>query len=149
MILLNHYDLYRLIKAPISLVSGINDPDQPALFTVRAKTSNSPLTLSFPEAPISPFSTLNLVGSTSNSPIKTTLHPTFEGSILLESSIFGPTLEQSYVEDPSGQGRVRVISTERIRGRSLSADVQWGENSPPGKGEVSLKTSNSPNVLLL
>lgn len=138
-----------LIKAPINLISESNDPDLPALFTVKAKTSNSPLTLSFPEAPISPFSILNLVGSTTNSAIKTTLHPTFEGHIRLESSVFGPTLEQTYVEDPSGQDRVRVVSAERVGGRKLSANVQWGENSPPGSGKVSLKTSNSPNVLQL
>ncbi|GJJ08399.1 hypothetical protein Clacol_002615 [Clathrus columnatus] len=135
------------VTAPITLVSKGTNSDQPSAFDVSAKTSNAPLTLSFPDAPIDPFSILNLFGSTSNAPVKTTLHPTYEGNILLQTSVFGPSLEQSYASDPSGQGRDRIIYTQRTRGK-LSSDVKWGENST-ANGHVSLKTSNSPNTLYL
>lgn len=130
-------------------MSEKNDSDKPATFVIKAESNNGPLLLSFPEASTSPFPILTLDGLTTNAPIETHLHPTFEGKIVLESTLNGPALEQSYVSDPSGQGRQRLISTERVRGNSLTANVKWGESSPAGKSSVSLRNTNAPNTLYL
>lgn len=118
-------------------------------YAIEAHTSNNPLNLIVPSSPYSSF--LRLDAHTTNSPSKITLHPAYEGSYSIRSSMIAPKVEYSGdVEDPSGQGRHRVHNTHRVtRGHLVEGSVRWGEEGGEKGGSVTLSTSNSPAVLEL
>jgi hypothetical protein len=116
-------------------------------FTVITRTSNSPLDVNFSDH--APDGLLKLDAHTSNSPVEVRLHPSFEGTMKLRTSLFAPTVSPELeVEDPAGRGRTRSVnvSTTGRHSRVVHADVEWKPEDealkPDGKVEVS--TSNSP-----
>ncbi|KAF8574612.1 hypothetical protein K439DRAFT_821801 [Ramaria rubella] len=132
------------IQAPITLVST-STSGSPAAFSVSAITTNRPLIVSFPNTPTSPFSRLSFIGQSTNDLTNVTLPATYEGSILLSTSIYQPilTLNPNTI-DPSGQGRPRRVVRQILPNGSLSAQVQWGDNT--GRGTVVVTTESSPNT---
>ncbi|KAF8525979.1 hypothetical protein BU17DRAFT_41231 [Hysterangium stoloniferum] len=140
------------IKVPVTLISTDAKADDPASFLVSTTTSNAPLAVTFPEAPstrLSPFYVLNLTGKTSNAPVSVTLHPTYEGSLSLSSSLFSPKVTTGSSSDPSGENRSRTVAITKIVGKALEANVWWGNAYTAQKGKVELKTSNAFNVVTL
>jgi hypothetical protein len=85
-----------------------------------------------------------------NAPATVHLHSAFEGSFTIGSSIIGPSLEQHRVEDPAGEGRERLITTSRGRGR-IQGSVRWvgAEHSGSGLGSIQVSTALSPARLIL
>jgi len=105
-------------------------------FIVSTDTSNSPLEVRFAEAPVD--SVLHFSGRTSNSPAYAELHPTYEGSFHLQSSIFRPRIDVlPDVQDPKGEQRERKIEFSNV-GKDVSGTVRWDSE---GRGSVELKTS--------
>ncbi|KAF8590832.1 hypothetical protein K439DRAFT_1627574 [Ramaria rubella] len=135
------------IQAPITIVST-STSGSPAAFSVSANTTNSPLNVSFSDTPTSPFPRLAFVGQNSNGLTNVTLPATYEGSILLSSVISHPILTSNpNTTDPSGQGRTRTIDSQILPNGSLSAQVQWGNDT--GNGTVVVTTAISPNTVQL
>ena len=116
-------------------------------FTVVTRTSNAPLDVNFLDH--APDGLLKLDAHTSNSPAEVRLHPSFEGTLKLRTSLFAATVSPDLeVEDPAGRGRTRSVDVSTIgrHSRIVHGDVEWKPEDealkPDGKVEVS--TSNSP-----
>ncbi|KAF4589929.1 hypothetical protein EYR38_009224 [Pleurotus pulmonarius] len=93
------------IRSFINLLRSEESPFAGGIYHIETITSNAPLSVDFPVAPVN--STLSLDGKTSNAPATVSLHPTYEGRFKLITSLFTPVLEKSSVDDPSGRGRER------------------------------------------
>ncbi|KAJ3508822.1 hypothetical protein NLJ89_g5547 [Agrocybe chaxingu] len=118
-------------------------------YTVDGHTNNSPVRISFPTAPVN--STLVLTGTTSNSPATVELHPTYEGTVSLStSSWFAAELRwDGDVEDPSGDGRRRLVDESNRRRGVFEGAIHWVDGSgrkrdPATDGKVTVHSSNSP-----
>ncbi|KAF9494205.1 hypothetical protein BDN71DRAFT_1393660 [Pleurotus eryngii] len=116
------------------------------VYGVEAFTSNAPLNINFPTAPVD--STLSLDAKTSNAGADVSLHPTYEGRFELVSSLFAPVVEKSTVNDPSGRGRERTIQYSSLNRGVLSGKVQWA-GSDKSDGRVLVKSSNAKVTLKL
>jgi len=140
-----------LLSADLSLLSTFENSTSGA-FTVATRTSNSPLDVIFAEH--APDALLKLDAHTSNSPAEVRLHPSFEGTLKLRTSIFAamvsPDLE---VEDPAGRGRTRSVDVNTIgrHARVVHGDVAWKPEDEALKpdGEVEVSISNSPLKVFL
>jgi hypothetical protein len=127
-----------LVFAFVSLLSNEATGGE---FAVKANTSNSPFHVEFPVAPIDHV--LHFSGKASHSPSYVNLHPTYEGSFFLSSSILKPrVVVAGDVEDPKGEGRTRDV-TYKKSGSELSGNVRWvSDKDVKGKeGSVELVTS--------
>jgi hypothetical protein len=116
-------------------------------FTVVTRTSNSPLDVNFSDH--APDGLLKLDAHTSNSPAKVHLHPSFEGTLKLRTSLFvASVLPEPEVVDPAGRGRTRSVNVSPIgrHSRIVHAEVEWQPEDEALKpdGEVKVSTSNSP-----
>ncbi|KAF9028430.1 hypothetical protein BDZ89DRAFT_1066083 [Hymenopellis radicata] len=103
---------------------------------ISAVSSNGPLSVKIPEAPID--STLRVYARTSNSPVELDLPSSYEGTVELATSNVRPVVTLSDdLDDPAGKGRTR----------ELVGSIFWSEENA-GRGRVVGKTSNSPIWLL-
>ena len=119
-------------------------------FTVNARTTNSPMKLSFVDAPAD--SALHADAGTSNSPAQVQLHETFEGAFSLTTSRFlRPVVEwERDVEDPAGRGRERTVRVNEVKDSLVTGNVFWGKKEgAKARGTVRVSTTNSPLRLLL
>lgn len=110
---------------------------------MKATTSNSHVNTVFSSAPVD--SKLDLTARSSNGPIWTKLHPTFDGSFSAHTSSYAqPTLQfDRNVEDPANRGRQREVTVHR-RGRGvIEGEVHWDAGSTETSGKVQLRTSNA------
>jgi len=143
-----------VLLAELALLSMHEDHTGGA-FAVHARTSNSPLKINCTEQ--APDARLALNAHTSNSPAHVRLHPAFEGTFKLRTSIFPAVVAgaDADVEDPAGRGRKRVVEVRTIgRGSGIvHGDVEWvpqdDEVVAPAAGKVEVSTSHSPLVLSL
>ncbi len=135
-----------VLSADLSLVSTFENSTSGA-FTVATRTSNSPLDVNFSDH--APDGLLKLDVHTSNSPAKVRLHPSFEGTFKLRTSLFAATVSPDLeVEDPAGRGRKRSVNVSTIGrySRVVHGDVAWKSEDEALKpdSEVEVSTSNSP-----
>jgi len=109
-------------------------------FIVDTHTSNSPLEVLFNDAPVD--SVLHFSGKTSNSPAFAKLHPTYEGSFHVQSSIFRPRVDVTPdVKDPKGKKRERKVQFSSV-GKEVAGTVRWaGDDESREEGSVELQTS--------
>ncbi|KAI9432953.1 hypothetical protein H4582DRAFT_2082786 [Lactarius indigo] len=135
-----------ILSADLSLISTFENSTSGA-FTVATHTSNSPLDVNFSDH--APDGLLQFDAHTSNSPVKVRLHPSFEGTFKLRTSIFAATVSPDLeVVDPAGRDRKRSVNVSTIGrySRVIHGDVAWKPEDealkPDSKVEVS--TSNSP-----
>ncbi|TCD64134.1 hypothetical protein EIP91_004516 [Steccherinum ochraceum] len=132
------------IRSGITLVS-LKEDGNGGSFDINASSSNGPVDLIFPSAPTD--STLKLDTHTSNSPIRVTLHKSYEGSYDMQTSRWSqPTLNYDEgVEDPAGRGRRRVVETHTYGKGRASGNVKWtgGDANARETGSVKLSTSNA------
>jgi len=110
-------------------------------FTTSFATSNAHLALNVTSQPTGAFLYLN--GLTSNAPASVQLHPTYEGTFELTSSVVAPAV---VVVEQKGR------KVEFVRdGGSVKGSV-WAEKKDEVRregGDVVVSTSNAPNTLLL
>ncbi|KAH9171093.1 hypothetical protein EDB89DRAFT_1194704 [Lactarius sanguifluus] len=135
-----------VLSADLSLISTFENSTSGA-FTVVTRTSNSPLEVNFSDH--APDGLLKLDAHTSNSPVEVRLHPSFEGTFKLRTSVFSATVSPDLeVVDPAGRDRKRSVNVSTIGrfSRIVHGDVAWKPEDealkPDSKVEVS--TSNSP-----
>ncbi|KAI9064783.1 hypothetical protein FKP32DRAFT_1591157 [Trametes sanguinea] len=137
------------IKANVAL--NPDDLETPGgAFRVDARTYNAPVDLAFTVAP--PNSLLNASAVSSNSPVRVTAHPAFEGTFELHSSWFTPpsVVQDGPVDDPFGRGRKRNVQVNTVRRGAIRGQVDWEPKHPNAKnGHIGLETSNSPATLTL
>ncbi|KAI0786223.1 hypothetical protein C8Q75DRAFT_772828 [Abortiporus biennis] len=110
-------------------------------FDVKLRTSNSPLDVFIPEAPLNHTLKLNAVSS--NGQIRAGIHKAFEGNFGARSSTwFTPNVffSSTQEEDPSGQNRERKTSLTKGRGY-VRGWVSWGN---PSFATDSHSSSNRP-----
>lgn len=110
-------------------------------FSIDAFTSNSPLHIGFADAPVD--STLQFVGSTTNSPAIAIMHPTFQGDFLVKSTLFGPKVDITEgLKDPKGEDRTRTVDASKV-GNQIVGKVYWGseEDSKDAFGHAELSSS--------
>ena len=139
----------RQIASNITLVSTANDHTG-GKFKVSTRTSNSPLSVDFIDAPVS--SLLDFEGQTSNSPARAKTHPTFEGSFWASTSTWFPVsvTYDDNVEDPAGKGRERLVEVRRVGRSETEGTVKWlPAGDEKAYGRFNLHTSNSPIHLFL
>ncbi|KAI0067598.1 hypothetical protein BV25DRAFT_1794551 [Artomyces pyxidatus] len=137
------------ISAILSLFSTASD-EAGGAFNVAARSTNSPVEVVTVDSPAD--SILHLAISTTNSPVRATLHPAYEGTFVLSTTNFIPIVKQDEgVEDPTGRGRERNVQVKSVRNRVLNGEVTWipSEHEGGTAGSVSLRTTNSPAVLTL
>ncbi|KAI0800275.1 hypothetical protein C8Q74DRAFT_1364043 [Fomes fomentarius] len=110
-------------------------------FRVVARSSNTPLTLTFVDAPAD--SALSLSASTSNAPTHVTLHKTFEGTFdLSSSSVFRPQVDWTPADDPTDGIRRRRVRLDTVKGSRVRGGISWVEGGED-RGQVVLETTNS------
>jgi len=71
------------------------------------------------------------------------LHPTYQGDLLVKSTLLGPKLDVTPgVKDPEGKGRPRTIDVSKV-GRQILGKVFWGseEDSKDAFGHVELSST--------
>ena len=126
------------ISASISLATESGSGGN---YSILAQTSFSKLTLSFPSSPLN--SSLSLNARTSLAPVDVSLHPTYEGTFTLDTSLilFGANvLVDEGVRDPAGEGRKRNVELRKGSGGGhVEGWVAWGV-SEEGRGNVKLET---------
>ncbi|CAE7173274.1 unnamed protein product [Rhizoctonia solani] len=103
-------------------------------------TTNGHLTVNVTSLPTG--SKLFLDAQTSNAPASIQLHPNYEGTFELVSSVVAPAV----VVGDEQQGRKVEVKRE---GRHVSGSVWWEDDVVREGGEIVVGTSNAPNVLLL
>ena len=107
-------------------------------FLIDTGSDTSGVQIKFDEAPVE--STLVLTSKTSTGSINTDLHPTYEGTFSLSSSLRFPAVNvKDDVEDPTGEGRERTVNVIRTRGHTVVGDVRWGDTRVDGS-RVDLKS---------
>ncbi|KAF8959957.1 hypothetical protein BDZ97DRAFT_1761106 [Flammula alnicola] len=135
-----------LIEATVNLSSSSGEGGS---FDVSTTTTNSPVYVTFPDAPVD--SNLLLEAKTTNSPAKVFLHPTYEGSFDLQtSSVFRSELNVHHdVTDPSGKERKRDVQINTVGRGHTHGSVKWVEEDKKHEsaGAVVIRTTNSPAVL--
>lgn len=140
--------LYSVIGSNLTLLSAADDHTG-GKFKVNARTSNSPLEVSYFSAPVD--SVLNFEGHTSNSPARVVAHKTFEGSFFLRSSTWFPVTvdHDDTVEDPAGKGRQRSVQVNKVSRGVTEGTVAWLPTEEKEVGSIVLTSSNSPVHLAL
>jgi hypothetical protein len=137
----------RHIKSDVNLIADTDDKTGGA-FDVIARTSNSPLSLVFPDSPAD--HTLKLAAHTSNGRADVRLHSSFEGAFHAKTSSSSASVSvNDAAEDPKGKGRKRAVSMRQDKyRRDVSGNVTWGERDAES-GKVDVTTSSAPVFLSL
>ena len=129
--------------------------DGPGRFNVTTTTTNSPLTVHFTSQPVD--SSLIFKGQTTNSPALVSLAPAYEGDFTLATTLNNEESIQirknDDVEDPSGAGRRRIVSSRHhhdYRQTKVSGSVRWFvPMHHDGDSLVEVETSNGAVTLEL
>jgi len=122
-------------------VSLLSDEEIGGDFAVDASTTNSPLNVRLPVAPVDHV--LHLSARSSHSPARVALPPTYEGTFHLSTSILHPRVNVAQnVEDPKGEGRTRAVTFTKI-GHEVDGSVDWDGNDNDKKKEGSVEVMTS------
>ena len=107
-------------------------------FLIDTKSDTSGLRIKFDDAPVE--SALTLTSKSSTGSVDVDLHPTYEGTFSLSSSVRSPVVNvKEEVEDPAGKGRDRSVKFVRARSHAVVGEVAWGDARIDG-GRVDLKS---------
>lgn len=139
---------YSPLTANITFASdSTHDSTFEPTFKATAVTVNSPLDVTIFDAPMQ--SRMNIDCSTSNSRANLRLPPAFEGKITTKTNpkattvLIGPGDDN----DPSGQGRRRILEHENHEPGLHTAHVLWVPNEQRDRSSATL-TSWNANVAL-
>jgi hypothetical protein len=135
------------INAKVDLVTNSGHGGS---FNVETRTSNAAVTFEYTDMPVN--SSLNSRIGSSNGAVDVKLHSTFEGSFNMATSNGKAILEELTVEDPSGQGRHRLVTATRgPRGQNkLEGSAYWSESKEiNGHSTSTVNTSNGRVKLVI
>ncbi|KDN41175.1 hypothetical protein RSAG8_07589, partial [Rhizoctonia solani AG-8 WAC10335] len=110
------------------------------VFNASLFTTNGHITVNVTSLPTG--SQLFLDAQTSNAPTSVLIHPAYEGTFELVSSVVAPAV----VVGDEQEGRKVEVKRE---GRHVRGSVWWEDDVAREGGEIVVGTSNAPNVLLL
>ncbi|KAI9511484.1 hypothetical protein F5148DRAFT_1373789 [Russula earlei] len=132
----------RLIEADISLTSK-SSSGTGGTFNIRTHTSNGPINIVYDDSPVD--SILNFDAQSTNAPVGVTLHQAYEGAFSLETTNSKAVLDRSrHVEDPSGQGRGRMVTTNSVKTQFVNGKIAWFPSSRDRRaGSVDIGTTNA------
>lgn len=103
------------------------------------------MTLEYTDMPINAVLTCEATSSNAAAIVK--LHNAFEGSFEVSTSNAPATLKELSAEDPSGQGRRRVVTQKREKNRARGS-AYWSDSREP-KGRAVVRTSNGRVELVI
>ncbi|KAF8320797.1 hypothetical protein DL93DRAFT_2073514 [Clavulina sp. PMI_390] len=135
------------VESSLSLATVDEDdkkyPGKEGDFDVEVKTSNSPVDLRVPVAPIG--HKLRLSSRTSNSRSVAKIFRSFEGAFRLHTSNAPFTVHKDVTSDhdPAGKGRKPTLQVN-IQKRDASGKFYWGDEEVHSSSEVEITTSNGP-----
>jgi hypothetical protein len=137
-----NYQHISKIDAKIDLITHSG---QDGIFDVETHTSNGAVTLEYNDMPINAVLMSEATSSNAASIVK--LHSAFEGSFEVSTSNAAATLKELSAEDPSGQGRRRVVTQNREKNR-VRGSAHWSDSRQP-KGRAVVRTSNGRVELVI
>ena len=134
--------LPRLIEADISL-SSKSSFGTGGTFGVHAHTTNGSIKIVYDDAPVD--SVLKFDAHTTNSPVHAVLHPAYEGTFCLRTTLCEVVLDPLRdIEDPSGLGRKRRLSTHSVNKQVECGGVEWQPSKSDGQaGSVDIRTTDN------
>ncbi|KAI5123821.1 hypothetical protein M0805_009113 [Coniferiporia weirii] len=136
-----------IINSKLSLQADSSGGGADSAFSAKAVTSNKCLGLSVIQQPAD--SLLTVESSSANGPAIVSLHPAFEGSYTLTTSLKNVVLDVAEnVTDPSEKNRMRTVSTDRLGFGLAAGRVVWGEDTGQG-GWVNVTGANAQVELAL
>jgi len=129
------------IEAHISLKSK-SSSGTGGSFGVHAHTTNGFIKIVYEDSPVG--SVLNSDVRSTNAPVHVALHRAYEGTFSLRTTNSPASLDQlNHVEDPSGRGRERVLSSRSTNGHVVYGEVEWSPSSRDSRaGSVDVSTTN-------
>jgi len=130
------------IEADISLTSK-SSVGTGGTFGVHAHTTNGPINIVYDDSPVD--SVLNFDAQSTNAPVHAVLHHAYEGTFSLQTVNSEVVLDRlRNVEDPSGLGRRRRLSTQSVTKQLVYGEVEWSPSRSDGRaGSVDIKTTNN------
>ncbi|QRW12789.1 hypothetical protein RhiLY_11788 [Ceratobasidium sp. AG-Ba] len=133
------------IEPRISLLTTHDQRPQPkgGHFSVKLKTSNGRLDVKFPTAPVD--SLLDFTAKTSNAIADVSLHNSFEGSFVLQTSNGRAEVDEAYVSDPTGRGLRRDVEYIKRGNTHREGTIVWtkyGRHESPEMGKADIRTTN-------
>jgi len=130
-----------LIEADISLTSK-SSSGMGGTFGVHAHTTNGHIKIGYECAPVD--SVLNFDARSTNAPVHVVLSPTYEGTFSLKTTNSRAVLDQPRnVEDPSGRGRKRLLSSHSPNKQVVYGELKWLPSRRDGHaGSVDIATTN-------
>ena len=110
---------------------------------MHAHTTNGSIKIVYDDSPVD--SVLKFDAHTTNSPVYAVLHPTYEGTFCLRTTLCKVVLDPLRgVEDPLGLGRKRRLSTHSVNKRVKCGGVEWSPSRSDGRtGSVDIKTTDN------
>ena len=115
-------------------------------FSLRAHTTNAPLTLALASSPSLARTDLN--AGTVGAAARVSLPRPFEGTFALASSAsFAPTVEWDADRNADG-GRARAVRVEKLDKGAVGGAVAWEEGGE-ARGRVDVRTTGAPLRLVL
>jgi hypothetical protein len=90
-------------------------------------------------------SVLKFDAHTTNSPVHAVLHPAYEGTFCLHTTLCGVVLDPLRdIEDPSGLGRKRRLLTHSMNKQVKFGEVEWSPSRSDGRaGSVDITTTDN------
>ena len=110
---------------------------------MHAHTTNGPIKIIYDDSPVD--SVLKFGAHTTNSPVHAVLHPAYEGTFCLQTTLCEVILDPLRdIEDPSGLGRKRRLLTHSVSKQVESGGVEWSPSRSDGRaGSVDIKTTDN------
>lgn len=110
---------------------------------MHAHTRNGSIKIVYDDSPVD--SVLKFDAHTTNSPVHAMLHPAYEGTFCLRTTLCGVVLDPlPDVEDPSGLGRKRRLSTHSVNKQVKCGGVKWSPSKSDGRaGSVDIRTTEN------
>lgn len=125
----------------------ITDSGLGGIFDVETRTSNGAISLEYTDMPLNAVLTSGTRSSNAATTVK--LHRAFEGSFEVATSNAAAILKELPVEDPSGQGRRRVVTQTREKYR-VRGSTYWSDSSSrQTEGRATVTTSNGRVELVI
>lgn len=130
-------------------VDLITHSGQGGIFDVDTHTSNGAVTLEYIDMPVN--AVLKSETRSSNAASRVELHSAFEGSFEVVTSNAAATIKETPAEDPSGEGRRRVVTRRQEKYRA-GGSAYWGETEGSRRqrqGRATVVTSNGRVELVI